>query len=240
MHLGLRLLGVGPGDEVIAPSFTFVASVNPIRYLGATPVFVDSDRDTWMMDPRLLETALTEKAAAGRLPKAVVVVHLYGQCTDMDPVLEVCQRHGVPVLEDAAEALGSVYKGKPAGSMGDVGAFSFNGNKIVTTTGGGMLAARRKDWVEKARFWSTQARDEGSPTTTRRSATTTASPTCWRGSAAGSSRCSIGGWSSVVRSPSGTATRSPTSRRSRSCRRRPTACTPTGSPASSSTRGGAA
>ena len=161
MHLGLRLLGVGPGDEVIAPSFTFVASVNPIGYLGGTPVFVDSDRDTWMMDPRLLETALAERVAAGRRPKAVVAVHLYGQCSDMDPILEVCGRHDVPVLEDAAEALGALYKGRPAGSMGEVGAFSFNGNKIVTTTGGGMLAAQRKDWVDKARFLSTQARDEG-------------------------------------------------------------------------------
>jgi len=161
MHLGLRLLGVGPGDEVIAPSFTFVASVNPIRYLGGTPVFVDSDRDTWMMDPRLLETALAERVAAGRRPKAVLAVHLYGQCADMDPILAVCRRHDVPVLEDAAEALGALYKGRPAGSMGEVGAFSFNGNKIITTTGGGMLAAQRKDWVDKARFWSTQARDEG-------------------------------------------------------------------------------
>jgi pyridoxal phosphate-dependent aminotransferase EpsN len=161
MHLGLRLLGVGPGDEVVSPTLTFVASANPARYLGATPVFVDSDPATWMMDPDLLARALRQKAERGRLPKAVIVVHLYGQCTDMDPILEVCARHDVPVLEDAAEALGALYKGKPAGSMGDVGVFSFNGNKIITTTGGGMLVAKQKDWVDKARFWSTQAREPG-------------------------------------------------------------------------------
>jgi pyridoxal phosphate-dependent aminotransferase EpsN len=161
LHLGLRLLGVGPGDEVVCPAFTFVASVNPIRYLGAEPVFVDSDPATWMMDPGLLEELLTSKARAGRLPKAVIPVHLYGQSADMDPILAACARYGVPVLEDAAEALGTLYRGRPAGSLGDVGIFSFNGNKIVTTTGGGMLCARRRDWVEKARFWSQQARDPG-------------------------------------------------------------------------------
>jgi pyridoxal phosphate-dependent aminotransferase EpsN len=161
VHLGLRLLGVGPGDEVLVPSFTFVASVNPIRYLGGTPVFVDSDPGTWMMDPALLEEAVVRRTAGGRRPKAVVVVHLYGQCADMDPILAVCRRHGIPVLEDAAEALGALYKGRPAGSMGDVAAFSFNGNKIITTTGGGMLVAQRAEWIEKARFWSTQAREPG-------------------------------------------------------------------------------
>jgi len=159
MHLGLRLLGVGPGDEVLCPSLTFVASVNPVCYLGATPVFVDSEPTTWMMDPARVAEAIESKARQGRLPKAVVVVHLYGQCTDMDPILEACGNHGVPVLEDAAEALGTLYRGKPAGSMGEVGVFSFNGNKIITTTGGGMLVAKRSDWVDKARFWSTQARD---------------------------------------------------------------------------------
>jgi pyridoxal phosphate-dependent aminotransferase EpsN len=161
VHLGLRLLDVGPGDEVIVPTLTFVASVNPIRYLGATPVFVDSDPATWMMDPALLEEMLAERAARGRLPKAVMAVHLYGQSADMDPILAACRRFDVPVLEDAAEALGTLYKGKPAGSLGDVAAFSFNGNKIITTTGGGMLAAPRQEWVDRARFWSTQARDPG-------------------------------------------------------------------------------
>ncbi len=161
VHLALRLLGVSPGDEVICPTLTFVASVNPIRYLGASPVFVDSDPSTWMMDPGLLGEALAKKAAAGRLPRAVMVVHLYGQSAEMDPILEVCNRYGVPVLEDAAEALGTQYKGRPAGTFGAVAAFSFNGNKIITTTGGGMLSSPRRDRVDKARFWSQQARDPG-------------------------------------------------------------------------------
>ncbi|WP_242343906.1 aminotransferase class I/II-fold pyridoxal phosphate-dependent enzyme [Anaeromyxobacter terrae] len=161
MHLGLRLLGVGPGDEVLVSDLTFVASVNPIRYLGAEPVFVDSDEDTWMMSPALLAEALEDRAGRGRRPRAVIVVHLYGQSADMDPILDVCRRHDVPVLEDAAEALGTLYKGKPVGALGEVGVFSFNGNKIITTTGGGVLVAQRQDWVEKARFWSTQARDPG-------------------------------------------------------------------------------
>jgi pyridoxal phosphate-dependent aminotransferase EpsN len=159
MHLGLRLLGVGPGDEVLVSDFTFVASVNPILYLGATPVFVDSDPATWMMSPSRLAEALAARTRRGRPPRAVVVVHLYGQCADMEPILELCRAHHVPVLEDAAEALGATYRGRPAGSFGDLAAFSFNGNKIVTTTGGGMLASPRGDWIEKARCWSTQARE---------------------------------------------------------------------------------
>ena len=161
IHLGLRLLNVGPGDDVFCSALTFAASANPIRYLGAEPVFVDSDRATWNIDPQLLSDALDARAARNRLPKALVVVHLYGQCADMDPILEVCGKFGVPVLEDAAEALGSTYKGRSAGTMGDVGAFSFNGNKIITTAGGGMLVARDARQVEKARFWSTQAKDPG-------------------------------------------------------------------------------
>jgi pyridoxal phosphate-dependent aminotransferase EpsN len=161
MHLGLRLLGVGPGDEVLVSDFTFVASVNPIRYLGASPVFVDCDSETWMMSPALLAEALEDRVRRGRRPRAVVAVHLYGQSADMDPILEACGRHDVPVLEDAAEAVGTLYKGRPAGSLGAVGAFSFNGNKIITTTSGGMLVAQRQDWLDKARFWSTQARDPG-------------------------------------------------------------------------------
>lgn len=161
IHLGLRLLGVGPGDEVLVSDLTFVASVNPIRYLGATPVFVDSDPATWMMSPALLEEALADRAARGRLPRAVEVVHLYGQTADLDPILAACRRWGVPVLEDAAEALGALYRGRPAGSFGTVSAFSFNGNKIITTTGGGMLAAADPDWAQRARHWSTQAREPG-------------------------------------------------------------------------------
>jgi pyridoxal phosphate-dependent aminotransferase EpsN len=161
VHLGLRLLGVGPGDEVLVSDLTFVASVNPIRYLGATPVLVDSDAATWMMNPALLAEALRERVRRGRRPRAVEVVHLYGQSADLDPILEACRHHEVPVLEDAAEALGTLYRGRPAGSFGDVAAFSLNGNKIITASGGGLLAARLPELVEKARFWSTQARDPG-------------------------------------------------------------------------------
>lgn len=161
MHLGLRLLGVGPGDEVLCPTLTFVASVNPVGYLGATPVFVDSDRASWNMDPQRLADALRDRVAKGKRPKAVVVVHLFGQCADMDPILEACRAYDVPVLEDAAEAAGSTYKGKPAGTLAPVGVFSFNGNKIITTTSGGLLTAKDPAWVEKARFWSQQARDPG-------------------------------------------------------------------------------
>jgi pyridoxal phosphate-dependent aminotransferase EpsN len=161
IHLGLQLLGVGPGDEVLVSDLTFVASVNPIRYLGATPVLVDSEPDTWMMSPALLAEALQDRVRRGRRPRAVVVVHLYGQCADMHPILEAAAQHDVTVLEDAAEALGASYQGRPAGSLGDVAAFSFNGNKIITATSGGMLVARRREWVDRARYWSTQAREPG-------------------------------------------------------------------------------
>lgn len=161
IHLGLRALGVGPGDRVFCSDLTFVASANPIRYLGAIPVFIDSDQDTWNMDPHLLRLALEASAARHRLPKAVVVVHLFGQCADMDPILEVCNRFGVPVLEDAAEALGATYKTRPAGTMGSLAAFSFNGNKIITTSGGGMLVSKDSEAIAKARYWATQARDPG-------------------------------------------------------------------------------
>jgi len=161
IHLGLRLLGVGPGDEVFCPTLTFVATANPIQYLGARPVFLDSDSTTWNLDPDLLADALRDRARTNSLPKAVIVVHLFGQCADMSPILEACERYSIPVLEDAAEALGSTYKGRPAGSFGDVAAFSFNGNKIITTSGGGMLVSRNREWVDRARFWATQARDAG-------------------------------------------------------------------------------
>ena len=161
IHLGLRLLGVGPQDEVFCSTLTFAASTNPICYLGAEPIFIDSERASWNMDPELLQAALRDRARAGRLPCAVVVVHLYGQCADMDSILDACSEYGVPVVEDAAEALGALYKGRPAGTLGEVGTFSFNGNKIITTTGGGMLVSPCSEWVEKARFWATQARDPG-------------------------------------------------------------------------------
>jgi pyridoxal phosphate-dependent aminotransferase EpsN len=161
MHLGLRLLGVGAGDEVFCPTLTFVATANPILYLNARPVFLDCERATWNLDPDLLREALKDRAGRNRLPRAVIVVHLFGQSADMDPIMEVCNEYDVPVLEDAAEALGATYKGKPVGTIAPVAIFSFNGNKIITTTGGGMLVARDTEWVDKVRFWSTQARDPG-------------------------------------------------------------------------------
>ena len=159
LHLALRIVGVGPGDEVLCSTLTFVAAANTIVYQGGVPIFVDSDRATWNLDPDVLSRALRERAATGRLPKAVVVVHLYGQSADMDPILHACAEYGVAVIEDAAEAVGTLYKGKPAGTLGDIGVYSFNGNKIITTTGGGMLVSSNPDWVAKARFWSQQARD---------------------------------------------------------------------------------
>lgn len=161
LHLGLRLLGVGPGDKVVVPTLTFIASANPVLYLGGTPVFIDSDPNSWNLDPELLRDYLEKSSLKGDLPKAVVVVHLFGQSADMDPILDLCNRYGVAVLEDAAEALGSTYKGKALGTLGDVGIFSLNGNKIITATGGGVLVSANKDWVDKARFWSQQARDPG-------------------------------------------------------------------------------
>lgn len=161
IHLGLRLLGVSSGDEVFCSSLTFAASCNPIRYLGAEPVFLDSDYGTWNLDPNVLEDALQARSRSNKLPKAVVVVHLYGQCADMDPIIKCCDRFGVPVLEDAAEALGASYKDRQPGTIGAVGVFSFNGNKIITSTGGGTLVSRNEAWVDKARFWSQQARDQG-------------------------------------------------------------------------------
>jgi pyridoxal phosphate-dependent aminotransferase EpsN len=161
IHLALRLLGVGPNDDVFCPTLTFAASCNPVRYLGAEPVFLDSDCATWNLDPNILEDALRERARLHKLPRAVIVVHLYGQCADMDPILSICRTYNVPVLEDAAEALGATYLGLPAGTLGGIGVFSFNGNKIITTTGGGMLVSPNQSWVDKARFWSQQARDPG-------------------------------------------------------------------------------
>lgn len=161
IHLGLHLLGVGPGDEVFCPSLTFVASANPILYLGARPVFIDSEPESWNLDPVLLLEALEERARRRRLPKAVIVVDLFGQSANMDPIIEACGRFGIPVLEDAAEALGATYKGLPAGCFGKVGVFSLNGNKIITASGGGILLSQERDLVERARFLSTQARDPG-------------------------------------------------------------------------------
>jgi dTDP-4-amino-4,6-dideoxygalactose transaminase len=159
LHLALLLAGVGPGDEVLVSTLTFSASVNPIRYLGATPVFIDSERASWNMDPALLEEALERGAREGRLPRAVVLVHLYGQAADLDPILAACARFDVPVIEDAAEALGASYKGRAPGTFGRAGIFSFNGNKIITTSGGGMLVSNDEEMIVHARKLATQARD---------------------------------------------------------------------------------
>jgi len=159
LHLALRLAGVTPGSEVIVSTLTFAASVTPILFLGARPTFVDSDLKSWNMDPVLLEETLEDRARKGKLPAAVVVVHLYGQCADMDPIMAACDRYDVPVIEDAAESLGSTYRGRSSGSMGHVGIFSFNGNKIITTSGGGMLVSDDEELVIHARKLATQAKE---------------------------------------------------------------------------------
>ena len=159
LHLALVVLGIGAGDEVACSTFTFAASANAITYTGATPVFVDSDAETWTMDPELLDRALTERGAAGGRVRAVVAVDLYGQCCDYEALTEICRRHGVVLVQDAAESLGATYRGAPAGGQGAIAAFSFNGNKIITTSGGGMLVSGTREWVEHARKLSTQARE---------------------------------------------------------------------------------
>ncbi|MDJ0617734.1 MAG: DegT/DnrJ/EryC1/StrS family aminotransferase [Calothrix sp. MO_192.B10] len=159
IHLALRLVGVQPGDEVFCSSLTFIASASPITYLGAKPVFIDSDRISWNMNPDLLWGALQRRARTGKLPKAVVVVNLYGQSADMDPIVEACNHYGIPLIEDAAESLGATYKGRSSGTFGYMGIYSFNGNKIITTSGGGMLVSSDESAIAKARFLATQARD---------------------------------------------------------------------------------
>jgi len=158
LHLALMILGVGNGDEVLVSTLTFSATANAVIYVGARPVFIDSDRGTWNMDPNLLQEELASCARNGRLPKAVIVVDLYGQCADYDRILDICAAYGVPVIEDAAEAIGATYRGVPAGRFGVMGIFSFNGNKIVTTSGGGALVSTVRAHVERARFLATQAR----------------------------------------------------------------------------------
>jgi len=159
LHLALLLVGVGPGDEVLVPSFTFVATANAVVYRGATPVFVDCSLDTWNMDPDLVAEDLDRRASVGRLPAAVVTVDLYGQSCDYDRLAAACDRHRVPLVEDAAEALGATYRGRSAGSFGRMGVFSFNGNKIITTSGGGMLVTESAEEAERARYLATQARE---------------------------------------------------------------------------------
>jgi len=159
LHLALRLVGVRPGDEVICPTFTFIASANPILYEGAQPVFVDSEERSWNMSPTLLAEALAQRTKAGRRPRAIVVADLYGQCAAWDEIREVVAKYGIPVVEDAAEAAGSTYQGQWAGGFGTCGVFSFNGNKIINTSGGGMLVSSDASLIAHARKLATQARD---------------------------------------------------------------------------------
>jgi pyridoxal phosphate-dependent aminotransferase EpsN len=159
LHLALLELGVGPGDSVVVSNLTFAATANAVCYTGATPIFVDSDESSWNMDPDLLAVVLAEQAAAGKPPAAVIVVDIYGQPADYDRILPICAEYGIPVIEDAAEALGAEYKSRPVGGFGACAIFSFNGNKIITTSGGGMLVSNDAGRVERARFLSTQARD---------------------------------------------------------------------------------
>lgn len=160
IHLGLLMLGVGPGDEVLCQSFTFAASVNPVKYLGANPVFVDSEKDSWNIDPELLEKAIIDrKKVTGKYPKAIIPVHLYGMPAKIDEVISIADKYGIPVMEDAAEALGSLYDGKACGTFGKYGALSFNGNKIITTSGGGALICPDEESAKRVLFYATQARE---------------------------------------------------------------------------------
>jgi pyridoxal phosphate-dependent aminotransferase EpsN len=164
IHLGLKLLGITRNDKVIVSTLTFSASVNPIVYLNATPVFIDSDQKTWNINPNLLEEELNFRAKNNDLPKAVVTVDLYGQCADYESIIEICTKYNIPIIEDAAEALGAKYNStkfhnQHAGTFGEIGIYSFNGNKIITTSGGGMFVTDNKNYADKIRFWATQSRD---------------------------------------------------------------------------------
>ncbi|SHR97949.1 perosamine synthetase [Mycobacteroides abscessus subsp. abscessus] len=159
IHLALSLLDVGKGDTVFCSSLTFVASANPILYLGAEPVFIDSEPDTWNMSPEALKRAFREAKLDDKLPKAVIVVNLYGQSAKMDEIVAICDKYEVPMIEDAAESLGAIYKGKQSGTFGKFGIYSFNGNKIITTSGGGMLVSDDLEALSRVRFLATQARD---------------------------------------------------------------------------------
>ena len=159
LHLALVLLGVGPGDEVLVSTLTFAATANAVTYVGARPTFVDSELTSWNMCPEHLAEVLAQRKRAGRLPKAIIVVDLYGQCADYARIVPLAAEYGVPIIEDAAEALGATHGGRPAGGFGAIGVLSFNGNKIITTSGGGAMLSARKDLTDRARFLATQARD---------------------------------------------------------------------------------
>ncbi len=156
LHLALRVLGVGEGDDVLASTFTFIGSVNAILYQNANPVFIDSDEESWNLSPILLNKYLV---SCEKKPKALIVTHLYGQSAEIQKIADICKFHGVYLIEDAAESLGAMYDGKHTGTFGDFGVYSFNGNKILTTSGGGMLVSENKEWIDKARFYSTQAKE---------------------------------------------------------------------------------
>ena len=160
IHLALIILGVKSCDEVICQSFTFSASANPIAYLGAIPIFIDSEHDTWNMDPNLLEEAVKSRISKGKKPKAIILVHIYGMPAMIDEIKSIADKYEIPLIEDAAEALGSRYKDEHVGTFGDMGIFSFNGNKIITTSGGGALISNNEEYIRKARFLATQARDD--------------------------------------------------------------------------------
>jgi dTDP-4-amino-4,6-dideoxygalactose transaminase len=160
IHLALIILGVKGGDEVICSSFTFAGSCNPICYLNAKPIFVDSEKDTWNMDPVFLQQALEDRIKTNRKPKAIILVHLYGMPAKVNEIMQIAAHYQIPVIEDAAEGLGSLYQGKKLGSFGDIGIYSFNGNKIITTSGGGAMVSNNKNWIQTAKFLATQARDQ--------------------------------------------------------------------------------
>jgi dTDP-4-amino-4,6-dideoxygalactose transaminase len=162
LHLALKMVGVEPGDRVFTSTLTFVATANAIRYCGAEPVFIDSERRSWNMDPQLLADELHAAAARNELPKAVLAVDICGQAADWDPIVDLCRKYEVAVVEDAAEALGATYRNCAAGTLADIGCFSFNGNKIITTSGGGMLVTENAEWAARVRHLATQARDPAS------------------------------------------------------------------------------
>ncbi|MEA1916217.1 MAG: aminotransferase class I/II-fold pyridoxal phosphate-dependent enzyme [Campylobacterota bacterium] len=156
LHLALRVLGVGSGDDVLASTFTFIGSINAIIYQNANPVFIDSDEESWNLSPKLLNKYLV---GCEKKPKALILTHLYGMSAEIEKIAEICRLHGVYLIEDAAESLGATFNGKHTGTFGDFGVYSFNGNKILTTSGGGMLVSNNKEWIEKAKFYSTQAKE---------------------------------------------------------------------------------
>ena len=160
IHFALIMLGIEQNDEVLCSSFTFSATANPIRYQKAIPVFVDSEKDTWNMSPELLEKAIKDRVSKGKKPKAVLLVHLYGMPAKMKEIMAIAEKYEIPVIEDAAEAMGAFYEGKHMGTFGELGIFSFNGNKIITTSGGGALISNNPEYCKKATFLATQARDE--------------------------------------------------------------------------------